>query len=617
MSAWIDDDTQPQEIRFAHWRKLISYARPYRWRVILLAVTAVTTGVADVGLPVVTGMLIDEVQAAVKAGAAVPIAPYAWAYAGLLLLLSSSIWAFIRLTGYLRCRISHDIRRDGFRNLQQLSFSFYDRRPVGWLMARMTSDCERLSNILSWGFLDLCWSVAVIGLTAAVMFVLDAGVAVVVLLSIPLLAMVSSYFRKRILLAARIQRKTNSKITASFNELIMGDRTSKVFVREQENQVEFQNLTGEMYGASVRNALLSAAYLPLVLVIGSLATAGALIVGGFEVGAGALSVGVLVMFISFARQLFEPIHNLAHWFAEMQMAQANAERVLGLIETEPEIRDSESVRAALAASEVSPPPAGTAADGGKEDIETVRFEKVGFRYGPESPWVLQDLDLTVRAGETIALVGPTGGGKTTIVNLLCRFYEPTCGRVLFDGVDYRDRSLHWLQSKLGIVLQSPHLFSGPIAQNIRYGRLDATDEEVGHAAKLACAHDFISEMENGLQTEVGEGGVRLSTGQKQLISFARAVLAQPQILVMDEATSSVDTETERRIQKGLEQVLLGRTSFVIAHRLSTIRSADRILYIEAGRIVEQGAHAELVKARGRYFELYKEQCLVASVRNWD
>jgi len=251
---------------------------------------------------------------------------------------------------------------------------------------------------------------------------------------------------------------------------------------------------------------------------------------------------------------------------------------------------------------------GVAEDGGPIGFDTIRFEGVSFRY-EEGEEVLRGLDLTVSAGETIALVGPTGGGKTTLVSLLCRFYEPTLGRVLFDGTDYRERSLAWLQSQLGIVLQAPHLFSGTVADNIRYGRLDATDDEVEHAARLVGAHDFVAGMEKGYASEVGEGGNRLSTGQKQLVSFARAILARPGILVMDEATSSVDTETERRIQGALTQVLQGRTSFVIAHRLSTIRSADRILVIEGGEIREQGTHTELLARRGRYHELFTQQSL--------
>jgi len=434
---------------------------------------------------------------------------------------------------------------------------------------------------------------------AAVMCWMDARLAALVLAVVPALAWVSAFFGRRILRTARVVRKTNSRITASYNEGIAGVRTSKVFVRERENLADFRGLTGEMYSASVRNALYSALYLPAILALGSLATGIALAAGGFEVSAGRISIGTLIAFFLYARQFFEPIQQLANWFAEMQMAQASAERILGLIDTEPAIRDATGVAG-------QPHPA---------RIGEIEFKQVSFAYETGKP-VLEGLDLRIRPGETVALVGPTGGGKTTIVNLVCRFYEPTAGEIRLDGVDYRQRSLHWLQSHLGIVLQTPHLFGGTIADNIRYGKLDATPKEIEEAARLAGAHDFVVGLPKGYDAEVGEGGVRLSTGQKQLLSFARAVLAQPQILVMDEATSSVDTETERRIQEGLARVLKGRTSFVIAHRLSTVRAADRILVVERGRIVEQGAHPELLARRGRYHDLYTQQRLRETMREW-
>ena len=315
------------------------------------------------------------------------------------------------------------------------------------------------------------------------------------------------------------------------------------------------------------------------------------------------------------REFFNPITELAEWFAEMQMAQAAAERVLSLIDAKPEIEDSAQVRAALAQFEAAPRDAETAADGGAARIGEVELKDVSFFYEEQKP-VLRHIDLKAKMGDTIAIVGPTGGGKSTLVNVICRFYEPTRGQVLIDGVDYRERSLHWLQSNLGMVLQNAHVFGGSIRENIRYGRLEATDQEVEWCAKLAGAHEFIEEMENGYDTEVGEGGGRLSAGQKQLVSFARAILAEPQILVMDEATSSVDTETELKIQQGLKFVLQGRISFVIAHRLSTIRNATRIVVVDDGRITETGDHAELMALGGHYATLYRQQSLDEATRDW-
>lgn len=354
-----------------------------------------------------------------------------------------------------------------------------------------------------------------------------------------------------------------------------------------------------MLGHSVRNAVLSAVYLPLVLTLSSVAIASALVMGGREVVLGTLAIGEVVMFMYYAQLFFAPIQDLSAWFAELQMAQASAERVLSLVEAVPDVRDTDAVAQRLAE---------TGSDGHADAIGRIEFQNVGFRYR-NGPQIIESLSFTVDPGQTIALVGATGGGKSTLVNLLCRFYEPTEGRILVDGIDYTDRSLRWFQTHLGIVLQQPHLFSGSIGENIRYGDLDATQQQIEDAAQLAGAHEFIAALSEGYDTPVGEGGNQLSLGQKQLVSFARAVLKRPRLLVMDEATSSIDTETEQLIQAGLARVLAGRTSFVIAHRLSTIRAADRILVIEKGKIIEQGTHNELLRQGGHYHDLYTEQSM--------
>ena len=597
---WFEDD-QELKVDLRLWRKLLNYTLHYRRTAITFTFVAFGLATSDLCFPLLTGKLIMEVEAA---GTDVNFAWYAWAYTGLTAALCGSIWGFIKCAGKIRTHVSHDIRRDAFERLQELSFSFYDTKPIGWLMARLTSDCQRLSNILAWGVMDLIWGTTLMIGISIVMLVYNWQLGLAVLSSVPVLFGISIFFRKRILRTSRLVRKTNSRITASYNEGIVGVRTSKVFVRQDENLHDFDRLADEMREYSVRNAVLSAVYLPIVLTLGSVAIALTLAIGGHQVIVGGLAIGEIVMFMYYAQLFFQPVQDMSAWFAELQMAQASAERVLSLIEAVPDVRDTDEIAHRLRE---------TGNDGYPDQIGRIEFENVGFRYR-NGPQIIEAFDLTVESGQTIALVGATGGGKSTLVNLLCRFYEPTEGRILIDGVDYRDRGLHWLQSHLGIVLQQPHLFSGTIGENIRYGRLDATDAQIEEAARLAGAHEFIARMEQGYETEVGEGGNRLSLGQKQLVSFARTVLKRPRLLVMDEATSSIDTETERQIQQGLARVLSGRTSFVIAHRLSTIRRADRILVIDQGRIIEQGTHNALLRQGGHYHGLYTEQSMRDIVR---
>jgi len=589
------------------WRKIFLYTLPYKRLLVGLAVAGVGAGVIEVAFPLVTRAIVDDVATGVELN----LLRYGLIYGSLTLAFSCFVCGFVWVGGALRTHVAHDIRSAGFDKLQDLSFSFYDHRSVGWLMARMTSDCERLSMVLAWGVLDMFWGLTQMTGIALVLLALDARLALISLSVVPVLALVSVFFQMRILKASRRVRKTNSILTGAFNEAIMGVRTTKALVREAENLQEFRQLSRRMNEASVTNALHSATYFPLVLTLGSLATGLALAVGGVQVGP-AMSLGTLVAFLVYTTQFFQPVHELAYWFAELQMAQASGERILGLIEEVPQVRDTPEVLENLRRFSGRTLSEDQAPDGHRQGIGELEFSKVSFTYeaGEE---VLKDVDLRVKAGTTVALVGPTGGGKTTLASLLCRFYEPTKGEILLDGIDYRRRSLHWLQSNLGVVLQTPHLFSGTIAENISYGRLDATRDEVVEAAQQVHAHDFVSSLENGYDTNVGEGGTRLSVGQKQLVSFARALLARPQILVMDEATSSVDTETEKRIQKGLESVLAGRTSFVIAHRLSTIRAADRILVVEAGRIVEDDSHRALLAQKGRYYRLYRQQSFRTSL----
>jgi ATP-binding cassette, subfamily B, bacterial len=543
------------------------------------------TSVIDGYFTYLSKRIIDEgIIAADKAALLKIVTQYAF----FILVQAVTVFTFVFLAGILGERVRYDLRKKLFNNLQALSLSYYSRTPVGWIMSRVTSDTERVSDLVTWGLLDVSWALTNIITCSFFMLKINWQLGLIVLAIIPIITWIAIQFRKKILAEYRTVRKLNSKITGTYNENITGVRVVKALGREDENMREFSYLTSDMYRASYRAAWLSALFLPTVQIISAFALGCVIWYGGLQANLGAMTLGGIQAFVSYITFMMWPIQDLARVYAEMQQSVASAERMFSLIDAIPEVRDRES---AVPVETIS------------GDIE---FDHVDFYYEDGKP-VLTDLSLSVRQGETIALVGPTGGGKSTIVNLLCRFYEPKRGTIRLAGNDYTQLSLHSIQSRIGIVLQTPHLFSGTIRDNIRYGKLDASDDEVMQAAQLAGAHDFIVTLEKGYDQEVGEGGNLLSTGQKQLVSLARAILAKPEIFIMDEATSSVDTLTEALIQKGMQNLMTGRTSFIIAHRLSTIKRADRILVIEDGRITELGTHAELLLKRGHYYRLYTRQ----------
>lgn len=587
----LEEEVFTGRIDVSVWQKILGFASPYRGYLLALSMLGIFTGIFDMAFPLITSWIIDGLATQQKSGGSAPLWRYFIIYGITCILFALTIFSFIIVAGKITVKVSHDIRRDSFAKLQELPFSFYDRKAVGWLMARLTSDCNSLSRVVGWALLDIAWGISVISMVTGAMFLLNWKVAICVLLITPALAIASRYFSVRLLLTSRALRKANSQTTAAFNEGIVGVRTSKSMVREEQNLAEFSHLADTMYTHAYANGLYSAMFLPIVLSLCSIGVGLALWRGGIQVSVGTLTIGQLIAFIQYATFLQHPAQELANTITMIQGAQASAERVQGLLDTDPEIKDGAD------AIELSGP---------LKTIDTIEFRDVTFAY-KAGQTVLREFNLTVRAGETIALVGPTGGGKSTIVGLACRFYEPTSGAVLINGIDYRTIKLKSLQSNLGMVLQQPHLFSGTIRENIRYGRLDATDAQIEEAAKLTNAHDFIMHTDKGYDAQVGEGGVTLSTGQKQLIALARAIIANPQIFVMDEATSSVDTHTEKAIQDAVDRVVKDRISFVIAHRLSTIKSADRILLIAGGKIVEEGSHHDLLAQRGRYYELYTNQ----------
>ncbi len=575
--------------------RILTQAKPHwPWLVGFLVAIAFVSWL-DSYFTFLSKQIVDQ---GILAGDRAALAQLVIRYGLLIVAQAVGVFGFIFLAGILGERIRYDLRKKMFDHLQDLSFSYFDRTAVGWIISRVASDSHRIADLVTWGLLDVTWAVMNIATAVYFMVVINWKLALIVLAAIPVLVVVASLFKKRIITQYRIVRKINSKITGAYNENIQGVRVVKALCREEENLREFGELTGEMYRAAFRAAWLSALFLPTVQFISALAIGGIVWYGGLQAQVGGITIGGIQAFISYITFMLWPIQDMARVYAETQHAIASAERVFSLIDAVPEVTDRPSA--------VDP---GTI----QGDIE---FDHVDFWYEEDEP-VLQDFSLKVRRGETIALVGPTGGGKSTIVNLLCRFYEPNRGTIRIAGRDYTELTLHAIQSQVGVVLQTPHLFSGTIRENVRYGRLDASDEEIQQAARVAGAHDFIVNLEKGYDTKVGEGGGLISVGQKQLVSLARAILADPDIFIMDEATSSVDTLTEALIQRGMDALMRNRTSFVIAHRLSTIKRADRILVIEDGHIVEMGTHADLLRAQGHYYRLYTRQFLNEQEQAYD
>lgn len=578
------------------WKRTYKYLKPFNKQFFMIVLCMIVIASIDVTVPYLAKYAIDNF---IIPKSTEGLELFAAFYVGISLLLCVIIYVFISIAGNVEMGIMYHLREKAFENLQKLSLSYYDKNAAGWIMARMTSDISKIGMSIAWGIVDFFWGIAMMFGILVVMLVINFKLAVITFSVIPVLVFISAYFQKKILKEQRTVRKLNSKITGSFNEGILGAKTSKTLVREKQNIGEFEELTCKMRKSSIRAAVVNSLYLPMVLFIGSIGTVLALNFGGINVQNGAITYGTLVLFINYTILFFEPVRELARIFAEMLSAQAALERVITLIEEEPDITDSKEVEITYGSYQ-NP---NYSLDKLSGDIE---FKDVEFSY-TEDEIILKKLNLKIKAGQTVALVGETGSGKSTIVNLACRFYEPTKGTISLDGKDYKSISTHYLHSNLGYVLQAPHLFSGTIKENILYGKEDASDEDVIRVSKLVNAHDFIKSLEKGYDTQVGEGGSNLSTGQKQLISFARAIIADPSIFVLDEATSSIDTETEAKIQSAVEKVLEGRTSFVIAHRLSTIKNADRILVIEDGEVLEDGNHDTLIRKKGKYYELYNNQ----------
>lgn len=511
---------------------------------------------------------------------------------------ASVFWTLHSIT--VEMRIGPALKRDCFVRLQTLPVQYYSNNSVGYLLARVMSDTDRISGSIAWGASGMLFSVCYVTGAIVFMFMLDKRLALLLAAVLPVAAVVIWLFQRKIIVVNRRIRHVNSRISGAYNDSITGVKTSKSLVIEDKNSAEFEEITAEMYRESVRLATLRAMLIPLVSFLGSLAVGAVLYRGGVLRRDELLGFEALSAFLSYAVGIIEPVMQLTRMITDFVSVKACVERVSALLNEPCTVSDAPEVTAKY--GDVFNPKR----RGWEPVVGRVTFENVWFRYPGSDEYVLEDFSLDIPAGTTLAIVGETGAGKSTIVNLVCRFYEPERGRILIDGRDCRERSQLWLHSSLGYVLQDPHLFSGTIMENIRYGRLGATDGEVVRAARLASADTVADRLENGYDTQVGEGGDMLSTGEKQLVSFARAVLADPPIFVLDEATSSIDTETEALIQNAISNILGGRTSIVIAHRLSTISRADVIIVLDGGKIVERGSHSELLALGGRYSELHRE-----------
>ncbi len=575
--------------------RLLPFAKPYKKQFVGLVVAQILCSISDVLRPVLQKYALDHF---VKESTLDGVVPFALVYTALIIL--TAIISYFGVRGCLATEVSmdRDMRNCAFSHLQKLSFDYYNQNSVGYIHARVMSDTSRIGELFTWQLFDGTYFALFVVGAAVVMLGINVKLTGLVFLVVPVIVVLFAFFQGRLFDLHHQIREINSHITGNFNEGITGAKTIKSLAIEEKTDREFMEETSHMKHKVMQSARTYGAFSMITNMASSCALALVLWKGGILA---ADQVGTFSLFMSYAQDLMEPVRWLVEVLALLVQAQVNIGRFTDLINLKPTVTDREDVIAIY----------GDCFDPRKENWEPIKgdieFENVDFKYPDGDEYILEDFNLKIPFGTNVAIVGETGAGKSTLANIICRFYEPTKGRLLIDGKDARDRSQLWLHSALGYVLQSPHLFSGTIRDNLVYGRPDATEEEIQDAIDLLSLQSVLDKLEDGLNTNVGEGGDLLSTGEKQLISFARAIIAQPKIVVLDEATASVDTITEQRIQAAIEKVIKGRTSIVIAHRLSTVKDADIILVVQDGKIIEQGRHEELLASKGHYYDLWMRQ----------
>ena len=583
------------KLRFFGIGRILPYLGDVKKMMLVMVLLALVSSVTDIMIPLYQRFALNEF---VGTGSFRALAPFLVAY--ILTILTASLVNYISCTyaTTIEMRISRVLRREGFRHLQTLSFSYFNQNSVGYIHARLISDTGRIGTLFSWTLIDCVWRISYLVGATVVMISLNPGLAAMVLSILPVLAVLFSVFQKRLIRVNREVREINSKITSNFNEGITGAKTVKSLAIEEKMEARFREETQNMRTKTVQAAKLRGLFSGTMHLASSVALAIVLWKGGYIAGD---EIGTYSVFMSYAQGMMEPLRWLVDIISDLITTQVNIERFTNLMAVQSDVVDTPEVIEKY----------GDCFEPKKENWEPIRgdiaFRDVTFQYPDGEETVLENFSLDIPFGTRLAIVGETGAGKSTLVNLVCRFYEPTQGTVLIDGRDARERSQLWLHSAIGYVLQTPHLFSGTVRENLLMGNPGATEEQMWQAIRTVSAEDVIAHLDKGLDTDVGEGGDLLSTGEKQLISFARAILADPRILILDEATASVDTVTEARIQAALEEVTQGRTCLMIAHRLSTVRNADMILVVRDGKIVEQGTHAQLLAQKGYYHSLYTRQ----------